>query len=551
MDINQLFKNYNKTIIVLVILISIVSIIAYFRVLIQIDIGAPYDTYDFLANAAEFVGKSIGYTDIRPPFLSFLTAIIFWFDGLSTSPIFYVDAVIDIIGAIGLFFFLKSKFNNLNSFLGSLLYFTFPILLTYVGVGYPDLPSISISILALYFTVMAVKRNSRYFLISFPLALLAFLTKYNQALIIFPMFLYILINWQNIKTRKNIVLGLIISFLIITPLLIFYNIKYGSPLSPFLDFYDTSSGPVSDLHFDYNPDLLFYLKLLPFVIGNGALLIIVTLIGGLLVGYLRLFQRKISIPKVKLNLRKNFLIKISTIVLLILFLITLGSISYLISITIFFFLLIGLFSLLKNKEDHDLDFLFLSWFGTFLIFISVFLVKDIRYFLMILPPLAYFIIRGLGIMENHFGLIKQRKLTFYLAPLFVLIILLSTFFYMVSIPEANEYSKTLNNNWEDAGHWLMNYDPNYKSKVIYSDLWPHSGWFLQTNVQKMPQFLNNKTYYNNLKDYKPTEQDSESANDFLVANKAYYYFSFRDWTNLRNYTPIKKFGFVTIYKTTT
>ena len=229
------------------ILIIILIIIAFYRIIIQIDIGAPYDTYDFLANAAEFAGKSIGYTDVRPPFLSFLTAIVFWFDGLSTSPIFYVDAIIDIIGAIGLFFLLKLRFNDLNSFLGGLVYFTFPILLTYVGVGFPDLPSVSISILALYFTVLAVKRNSRFFLISFPLALLAFLTKYNQALIIFPMILYILINWRNIKIHKNIAWGLIISFLIITPLLIFYNFKYGSPLSPFLDFYGTSSGAVSDL----------------------------------------------------------------------------------------------------------------------------------------------------------------------------------------------------------------------------------------------------------------------------------------------------------------
>ena len=153
-------------------------------------------------------------------------------------------------------------------------------------------------------------------------------------------------------------------------------------------------------------------------------------------------------------------------------------------------------------------------------------------------------------MENHFGLIKERKLSFYLVPIFVLVILLSTFFYLTSIPEANEYTKTLNNNIEEASYWLMNYDSNYKSEVIYSDLWPNSGWFLQTNVQKMPQFLNNKAYYNNLKDYKPTEQDSEAANDFLVLNNAYYYFSFRNWTNLHNYVPIKKFGFVTIYKRT-
>jgi hypothetical protein len=101
---------------------------------------------------------------------------------------------------------------------------------------------------------------------------------------------------------------------------------------------------------------------------------------------------------------------------------------------------------------------------------------------------------------------------------------------------------------EAASHWLMNYDPDYKSKIIYSDLWPHSGWFLQTNVQKMPQFKDNKAYYNNLMDYKPTEQDSIDANNFLVSNNAYYYFSIREWINLSNYTLIKKIGLVSIYR---
>jgi hypothetical protein len=549
--INNIFQNIkdNKNSwIFLTLLVVIISIIAYYRVLIQINIGVPYDTYDFLANAAEFAGKSIGYTDLRPPFLSFLTSLIFRFDRLNTIPIFYIDAVINILGAIGLYFLLKLRFNDLNSFLGSLLYFTFPILITYIGVGYPDLPSVSISIWALYFTVLAVKRDSKFFLVSFSLAILAFLTKFNQALIIFPMVFYILINWQNIKERRNMVLGMIISFLVIVPVLIFYSFKYGNPLYPFLDFYGVSSGPVSEFHFDYNPDILFYLKLLPLVIGNGASLIILTLIGGLFYTILRMFQGKISIPKLKIGFKEDTLKKISILILLIIFLTSLGSVSYLISITIFFFLLFGLFSLLKNKKNYDLDFLFLSWFGTFLIFISVFLVKDIRYFPMILPPLAYFLIRGLVEVENCIGLIKQRKLTFYLAPLLIVVMLLSTVFYLSTIPEGNENIKNLNKDMEDASQWLINYDHDYKSEVIYSDRWPISGWLLQTNVQKMPQFKDGKTYYNNLADYKPTEQDSEAANNFLVTNKAYYYFSLHDWTNLSDYVHIKKFGYITIYK---
>lgn len=546
--INELiisFKNNYYHWIFLILLILILIIIAFFRVKIQTDIGAPYDTYDFLANSAEFADMSIGYTDVRPPFLSFLTSIIFRFDGLSTYTIFYMDAMLDIIGIIGLYFFLKLRFNNLNSFFGSLIYATFPIVLTYMGVGYPDLPSVAISIWALYFTVLAVKRDSKFFLLAFPIAMLAFLTKYNMALIIFPMFFFILVNWQKIK-KQNLIIGILISLVIITPILIYYNFKYGNPLFPFLDFYSTSTGLRSEFHFDYNTDLLFYVKLFPIMLGNGVYLIILTLLGGLLLYLGRLFKKNIGFPII--NIKQNYKKRLLVLILLVFFIIGLGKISYILSELIFFILLFGIFRTIKNKENHDLDFLFFSWFATLLIFNSVYLIKDIRYFPTMMPPISYFLIRGLVLLENQIGLIKKRKLTTYVVPIVVLVILISTTCYITTIPKANENSKTININIEDASQWLINYDPEYKSKVIYSDLWPLSGWFLQTQVQKMPQFKDNKTYYYSLKDYKPTRQDSEDANGFLVENSAEYYFSTVNGLNLTSFKPIKQFGIVIIYK---
>jgi len=321
----------------LIFLVIILIIITYSKIKIQLIIGPTYDAYDFLANAAEFAGKSIGYSDLRPPFISFLISIVFRFDGLSEAPIFIIDGIFYILGTIGLFLLLKLRFNSLYSFLGSLLYATFPILLTYVAVGFPELSSISISIWALYFTVLAVKKDSKFFFISFPLAMLAFLTKFNQALIIFPLFLYILINWKNIKNQRNIAFGIAVSSLIIIPVLIYYSFKYGNPLFPFLDFYGTSSGLISE-HFDYDPDPFFYIKLLPLVIGNGALLVILTIMGGLLLSYIKLWLGKSSIPEFKINFRENLLIKLSVVILFVVFLISWGSVSYLLSEILFFFI---------------------------------------------------------------------------------------------------------------------------------------------------------------------------------------------------------------------
>ena len=115
---------------------------------------------------------------------------------------------------------LKIKFNNLESFLGGFLYATFPIVLTILGVGFSDLTSVSFSIWAIYFMVLAVRKDSRFFLLAFPFAMFAFLARYNNALLIFPILLYLLMNKDKINI-KNSILGIIASILMILPLLIF------------------------------------------------------------------------------------------------------------------------------------------------------------------------------------------------------------------------------------------------------------------------------------------------------------------------------------------
>lgn len=531
-----------------VLLIIILIIITYYRVRIQTYVGPPYDTFDFLANAAEFAGKSIGYSDPRPPFLSFLTSIVFRFEGLSESLIFYIDGLIYILGAIGMYLFLKLRFNSIISFLGALIYATFPIILTYVGVGFPDLSSVSFSIWALYLTVLAVKRNSIYFFLSFPLFMISFLTKFDQGLIIFPIFLLIIINWQNIRNHRNIFIGILLSFLIVIPFLIFFYWKYGNPLALFMDFYGISTDPVTNLHFDYNPDSLFYLKYIPLVIGNGALISIAVIMIGIFLGWSRLIRKGITAFHIKTDIKriKTKLLVVGLFTLI--FLLSLGSIPYLVSEVLFFVLCVTYYKLFKIDQNLDLDLLFFSWFLVFLIFHSIFLVKDIRYFLALMPSIAYFLVRGLVLVENQFGLVKNKKLTFYLTPVLIVVILLSTFFYLPSLFIAN-HNNTVDKDMDTASKWLISYDSGYKSMVIYSDLWAISAWYLQVDVKKMPRFKNGTAYYYSMKDYNLfTKEDIDYMDNELVKNHADYYFCISPGLNLTNYKIIKKFGVVAIYQ---
>ena len=153
-------KKHVNSIILLVLLIVIVSIIAYLRVLIQIDIGLVSDSVDFFSNALVFAGQGFGYSDlIRPPLFSFIASIFVRIGYTSINTIFAVDGLLFVFGVIGMFMLLKIRFNDLESFLGGLLYATFPIVISVLGVGFSDLSSVSFSIWAFYFMILAVKKD--------------------------------------------------------------------------------------------------------------------------------------------------------------------------------------------------------------------------------------------------------------------------------------------------------------------------------------------------------------------------------------------------------
>ena len=250
----------------LIILIIIISIITYYRVLIQIDIGPLSDSCDFLSNALVFAGHGFGYYDsTRPPFFSFIISIFFRLGFVSTSTIFIVDGLTFILGVIGFYLFLKLRFNKIESFLGGLLFATFPTILTFVAVGFSDLTSVTFSIWALYFLVLAVRKDSKFFIMVFPLLIMAFLTRYNTALLIFPIILYILINKDEIKNFKNILIGIFASILLLIPFLTFFYEKFGNILYPFISTVSTTISYSSPEGYYYDPNLLYYLERFPFI----------------------------------------------------------------------------------------------------------------------------------------------------------------------------------------------------------------------------------------------------------------------------------------------
>jgi 4-amino-4-deoxy-L-arabinose transferase-like glycosyltransferase len=553
------FTNNHSKWLFLILLVVIVGVITYYRVHIQMELGPIIDTFDYLADAAEFAGKSIGYTDLnRPPFLSLLTSVFFLFGDLSITPIFIVDGLLSIVGCVGFYLLLKERFSSVVSFVGTLLFATFPIVITFTGAGFNDVSSVGVAIWAIYLTFLAVEKNSKWFYLSFPVAMLAFLTRFNMALIIFPIFLYIFINWEKIKNRKDILIGIGLSLLIILPFILYLWIKLGNPLYTFMDFFGTSGariGSGATEHFAYNPDPLYYLKNLPVYIGVQSLMVILLAFLGLIVYLFRNWRvTRQGSQWLTIKLKGNSIkAKLALlVVLIIIFLVSFDKVHYLVTEVIFLVMAYLTYSTSKDLgiRDWRMDFLFFSWFMTFFIFQSIYVVKDHRYFITMAPPVAYFLARAFKWAASQLKVkFKDKNLTLYLGALILtLLMIFSTVNQLPGIEKNNEKNKIFNHDAQQASYWLMSHDPQYKSKVIYADMWSYFAWYLQRDVGKMPIFRNNQTLFVGPKDYNFTKEDNIALNNELEKLSPDYYISAWKGRTFTSYEPIKRFGNVTIFK---
>lgn len=550
-------KKHFSSWILLIVLTVIVSLIMYWRIRIQMEIGPLSDTCDFFSDAFVFAGQGIGYSDItRPPLFPFLISLILRLGYVSMTTIYTVDCAFLVLGVIGFYMLLRLHFTDIESFLGALLLATFPIVLSVVGFGFSDISSVSFTIWAFYFLILSVKKDSKFFYLAFPFAMFAFLARYNSALIIFPMFLYILINKLETRDLKNLLGGILLSLLALIPVFIFFYQNFGSPLYSFTSFFDVSTGISSAENSSYNSNIFYFIeKLLPLVGVSGTLIILIIALGTFIHELFKIKRGK-GFKKFDLSVDKRTAkIKLGTLaVLAFIFVGTFGNLTYMLSEIMFFIISYLLYGFLKelNIKDMDLHLMMFTWFMAFFVFHSVSTIKVTRYFIVMAPAVAYFLILGLSEVSKRLSCkFKGKNLTFYVLSItLICVMLLSTVSYLPSLPEANHETKVTNDVVSSASSWFISYDPSYKNKVIYSDIWPYLGWYLKTDVKSIPLFKDNQKFYDNVKDPNFTAEDNAAFNNELQNINADYYFCTWQELNLTSYTLIKRFGTLAIYERT-
>lgn len=500
-------------------LLTVITIgITIYLVAKQFYIGVPYyDVFVYLNNALIFSGIPIGNMSViyLSPLMPFLTSLVFRAGYISENVIFILNGILFILGVIGLYLLFKERFNVVQSFVGSLIFISLPLIFTWAASGGIDVPGVVFSIWAVYFMVLGVKKDSKYLYIVFPMLAVAFLARYTALLMVFPIFLYLLINKNIIKNFKKLALGMISALALITPLFFYIYLKLGN-LTPIINIATStilgSGSATNDL--GYNPDpfyfsknILNYISVGPF---NGpynaiqnpsqgepsliAYIIAFIVVVGLLMYIYHIFKKKfqtMDFSKKNIAIKnKNILFAVSLTFLLIGLLISFFTTSYIITELVFLGTLYFAYLFLKDSKIANLefDFLFLSWFMAFFIFHSTFQLKVDRYFITMTPALTYFIILGLGVFINGFInnmekfklKINHESLKSWGLFLIVGVLLLScTTATHIGHSDKRGYVYYMNIACEE----LISHDPNYQDKIIYSDYDPALTWLLKKEVK--------------------------------------------------------------------
>jgi hypothetical protein len=555
-----------------ILILITVGIISYL-LSVQVKIGIPYwDVFNYLNTATYFASMGVeGVSDFiyLPPLIPFLTSLIFRMGYESINAIFIVSAALSLIGVVGFYLLLKQRFNPIQSFTASLIFISLPVIMSWATSGSIDLPGVVFSIWTIYFLVTGIKENPKFLYLILPLFILAFLARYTAGLIIIPMLLYCLINLDIIKQIKNIkkiVLWITAEFTVLFTISMIFLVKLGilsSIYTLIMGVVTSSSTGVGDVA--YNPNLLYYMENLlnyisispisgtyqqilnpsqttPSILAYFTALVVI--LGLLFYVYQALSSKVGGKNENQPEIRKSF-INISnlmkTTIIICLFIACAASFyfkSFILSeiillLTLYIFYKFLTTGMVKHIPELRLDFMFLSWFGAYLIFQGILPMKVDRYFITMAPAFVYFIILGFsGFMKIIGPKIKYNNIRSWGIYIILALVFLSsaTATYMGHSPK-----KTFTVDIGESCEWIIENDPNYQDKVIASDYPNAVTWYLKKEI---------------LGGYPRLFNSPDEFADYLQINGVDYYIDSisNPHPDINGYRIIKSFGVVVIYQ---
>lgn len=219
----------------LVIVLTLGAALVTWKVLQQVRLGVPWDTYAFLANAARFAGKGIGFDEPhRPPVLSLLTSVFFRVGPLSVWPIQVVDGLISFSGLAALYLLLRRRVEEAPAALCALGLLSLQPVWYWLGLGYSDLASVALTLWALLFAIKATEDDPRWYAAALPMLVIASLTRVTALLGVFGILLWIALRGRPFAQARHMAYGVGAALVVFAPAGLYYADRFGDSLFPYL-----------------------------------------------------------------------------------------------------------------------------------------------------------------------------------------------------------------------------------------------------------------------------------------------------------------------------
>jgi len=498
-----------KYIIILLIILLVISIP---KLLSQYHTGiGNWDTCLYLENARVFSRMGWGDVPSIAPVLPMILSKLFLIAKHPyTEAIFNVDVVFYIVGSIGFYLLLRQRFNHLNSFIASIIYATFTLLYSWVAIGGNDIIGTTGTILTIYLVIVAHKYDNRLYYLAMPIAAYAFLSRYTAGVMIFAIIYYFLINRIDTKELKHIVIGGVLGVISISWFLNQFYKTLGTPV-PFLSQFSGTVNNTAVMDSGFLPNPYYYIEHLPNYLsstiptgktfnavvnpmGNIPTLLsyiyLVLIIAGLILIIFRIYTA-IKGGKAGLRSNRSTTYMIVAIISFILSLVTVNSMSYIVTVILFIIFMLALYFVLEDLDIEclDYDFLMIVLFVSYLVFQSILFTKNDRYFITVLPFLAFFICYAIKYIYELLDELTTPKLKYCVSIALVVLLVFNSLTFVANIPDENEFDDI-----EDACRWLAdNEDELNNQTIVYSDNWPAVSWYMNIFCQRGVPNTNNST----------------------------------------------------------
>ena len=486
---------------VLLALVALAAIaLVTYKLAAQIAVGPSWDSFSYLANAAQFAGRGFGYTEPgRPPLLSVITAVPLALGAMDERVIQVVDALLALFTLSGFYLLVRRRLSRAIAAGATLALLMAPPVWQWVGVGYTDLAAMGLALWALYFSVRATEDDARFYYAAFPTALAVVLMRVNAALFIVPFMVWLTLRARPFRDAKALVGGVLTALAALVPFAVYYDVTTGDafyPIAASLRIQD--AGTLADAMHDIH-SFAGSINILAAPTALGALTIVV--LGLALFGLADAVWRKIRSRRVSAARIFAALVVIGGGYYV-------GRHGFGASQAVVFVGVLAVWRLLAaDKHESNagvrwevpaelaLDAAMLAWLLSFFWFHETWAQKFSRYYITMAPSVVYLMVlgwrqllRGVGAVVGSRESQSSPRLNYGLRALaWVPLVALVAAGLAVDAaatswtPEASYMAARSSAAWIAAR-------PDGATAEIYSDLWPITAWYLKRPVKAMPFF---------------------------------------------------------------